>query len=86
MLVKNITVSVDEEIYHRARVRAAEQRTSISALVRRSLQELAGQETDFERLKRIEREVIARIAARGSLFSGSDRLTRDEAHDRNALR
>ncbi len=40
--MKNITVSVDDEIYHRARIRAAEKRTSVSALVRRALQELAG--------------------------------------------
>lgn len=84
--MKNITVSVDNEVYHRARVRAAEMRTSVSALVRRALQELAGEETEFERLKRLEREVVARMRDRGSRFSGSDRLNRDDVHDRDALR
>lgn len=83
--MKNITVSVDDEIYHRARVRAAEKRTSVSALVRRALQELAGEETEFERLKRLEGEVVARLRARGSRISGSDRLNRDEVHNRDAL-
>ena len=85
MLVKNITVSVDDEVYHRARVRAAELRTSISALVRKSLEDLSKGETEFERLKRIEREIIERIRTPCSQFSGSDRLTRDQLHDRNAV-
>ena len=37
--VKNITVSVDDETYRRARTKAAEQDTSLSALVRRFLVE-----------------------------------------------
>jgi hypothetical protein len=39
--VKNITVSVDDEVYHQARVEAARRRTSVSAVVRRVLVELA---------------------------------------------
>ena len=84
--MKNITVSVDDEVYHRARIRAAEMRTSVSALVRVALQKLAAEQTEFERLKRLEREVAARLRARGSRFSGSERLPRDEVHDRAALR
>jgi hypothetical protein len=38
--MKNITVSVDDEAYHAARVEAARRRTSVSALVRRFLSEL----------------------------------------------
>ena len=86
VLVKNVTVTVDDETYHRARVRAAELRTSLSALVRKSLQELAAGETGFERLKRLERETVAKLRARGGRFSARERLTRDEVHDRNALR
>jgi Arc/MetJ-type ribon-helix-helix transcriptional regulator len=84
--MKNITVSVDDEVYHRARLRAAEKRTSVSALVRCALQALAGEETEFERLKRMERKVVGRLAARRSRFAGSDRLSREEVHDRDALR
>lgn len=39
--MKNITVSVDEETYRRARIRAAEEDTSVSALVKGFLIELA---------------------------------------------
>ncbi len=35
--MKNITVSVDDEIYHAARVEAAKQRKSLSAMVREFL-------------------------------------------------
>lgn len=81
----NITVSVDDEVYHRARVRAAEQRTSISAIVRRMLSDIASEETRDERLKRMEQEAVERIASRGVRFSGEARLSRDELHERHAI-
>lgn len=84
--MKNITVSVDEETYHRARVRAAERRTSLSAIVRGILIELAAEETENERLQRLENEIIGRIQQRRGSFSATNRLTRDEAHHRHALR
>jgi len=80
--VKNITVSIDEELHRRARVRAAEQGTSLSAVVRVFLTEYAGEETDFERRKRLQMETLASIEA----FRVGDRLSRDEVHDRDALR
>lgn len=80
--MKNITVSVDKEVHRRARVRAAELDTSVSAVVRRFLIEFAGGETDFERRKRLQDDTLATIRE----FHGGDRLTRDEVHDRDALR
>jgi hypothetical protein len=80
--MKNITVSLDDDTYRRARVKAAEQDTSVSALVKKYLVELAGQETDFERRKRLQNEMFAKVKARR--FSASDRLTRDEVHERRA--
>lgn len=76
--MKNITVSVDEETYRRARMRAAERDTSVSALVRRFLTDLAAEESDRERLLRQERSLRARVTN----FSASDRLPRDEPYDR----
>jgi plasmid stability protein len=84
--MKNITVSVDDEIYHRARVRAAERRTSLSAIVREILIELAAEETEAERLSRQEDEIVLRLRERGSGYSAARRLTREEIHDRHALR
>jgi hypothetical protein len=78
--MKNITVSIDDETYRRARIKAAEQDTSVSALVKRFLAELASGESDFDRLKREERELRARI----SEFSARDRLSREDVHRRKA--
>ncbi len=57
---------------------AAERDTSVSALVKRFLVELAAGESDSERLKREERALRDRITA----FRASDRLSRDELHER----
>jgi plasmid stability protein len=78
--MKNITVSVDDETYRRARIKAAEHDTSVSALVRRFLSELASKESDVDRLKREERELRARIAA----FTAGERLSREDVHGRGA--
>jgi len=78
--MKNITVSVDDEIYRRARIKAAEQETSVSALVACFLAELAADESHVERLKREERALRARIGT----FCAGDRLAREDAHGRGA--
>lgn len=76
--VRNITVSVDEETYKRARIKAAELDTSVSRLVRDFLHELSAEETEFERLARQELELRSSIES----FRASDRLSRDEVHAR----
>lgn len=47
--MQNITVSVDETVHRRARLRAAELNTSLSALVKGFLEELAGDTSETER-------------------------------------
>jgi len=76
--VANITVSLPDETYRRVRIRAAEQNTSVSALVRQLLSELGADETDFERRKRLQDKVLASIQR----FSARERVSRDESHDR----
>lgn len=76
--MKNITVSLDDETYRRARTIAAQRDTSVSALVKRFLTELAGEETEFERLKREEQELRKRI----TYFSASENIPRDKLYDR----
>ena len=78
--MKNITVTVDDETYRRARIRAAELDTSVSALVKRYLTELAGGDSEFKRLEALERSLRDRIEA----FSGGDRLSRDAVHARGS--
>ena len=63
-------------------MKAAERETSVSALVREFLMKLGQEESDFERRKRLQSEVLASLKS----FRASDRLTRDEAHGRDGLR
>ncbi|CAJ0859587.1 hypothetical protein AMST5_01223 [freshwater sediment metagenome] len=76
--MKNITVTVDDETYRRARIKAAAEDTSVSAVVKRFLTEFAATETQFEQLKREEAELRAKIET----FRAADRLSRDEVHSR----
>jgi len=69
-------------IYRRARIKTAERDISVSALVREFLSKLAEEESDFERRKRLQKEVLASVRR----FRASDRLNREAIHDRNALR
>lgn len=76
--MKNITVTVDDETYRQARIKAAERDTSVSALVKQYLLNLASGDSTFERLLQEEREIRARVKG----FSASDRLSRDELYER----
>jgi plasmid stability protein len=76
---------VDDELYHRARVRAAQQRTSLSALVRSFLEQLTEDVPAFDRLRREQNDLIARIRAEHPGFSAADRLTRAQVHERRAV-
>ena len=77
--MRNITVSVDDDTYKRARIAAAELDTSVSALVKAYLEQLSTRESESERLKRQEREIRDRIVN----FKSSDKLSRDELHTRS---
>jgi phage shock protein A len=76
--MKKITVTVDDETYRRARIKAAERDTSVSALVKRFLTELAIGESDTERLRREERALRERIAT----FRAAERMPREDLHKR----
>ena len=78
---KNITVSVPEEVYRQARIRAAEEGRSVSAMVTDFLRGLSEEPGEFARLERLQKATQAGITN----FNGGDRLTRDEGQDR-ALR
>jgi hypothetical protein len=76
--VKNITVSVPDDVYRNARVTAAQRDTSVSALVVTYLEQLSGWMQEFGRLEALQLEVQAEI----SQFRAADRLGRGEVHDR----
>lgn len=71
-----------DEVYRLARVKAAERDSSVSALVREFLTELSTGESDFERRRRLQDEVLASVGR----FRGGTRLTRDKVHSRRAIR
>jgi plasmid stability protein len=76
--VKNITVTVPDDVYREARVRAAEQGSSVSALVGDFLRTLSDREAEFTRLEAQQLAVQRRIAR----FRAGDRLGRDAVHER----
>lgn len=89
--MKNITVTVDDETYRSARIRAAELDTSVSAMVREYLRllavrqvEEARSETAGQRRDRLLREVIQDFDARGTALRAADHLSREELFDRAA--
>ncbi|PAW65185.1 MAG: hypothetical protein B9S38_15565 [Verrucomicrobiia bacterium Tous-C4TDCM] len=87
--MKNITISIDDDLYRQARMKAAEQSTSVSALFRDFLIRLTvdeSAETEFQRLAREELELRAELRARRLGLKPEHNLSRDELHDRHALR
>ncbi len=75
--MKNITVTVDDETYRLARTIAAERDTSVSAMVKEFLSDVAIGGSKFERLKKQE------AALRASIRSfRAERVSRDELHRR----
>lgn len=79
--MKNITVSVNDEIYRRARRKAAEHNTSVSRLVADYLRSLSkDEELRAERSKRLE-ELFA-SQDRGPRRKPVGRLKREEIYGR----
>lgn len=76
--MKNITVSVPDDVYRAARIRAAERGQSVSALVSDYLRSLSDEGTQFARLEAEQERVLQEITD----FQAGDRLSRDEIHDR----
>lgn len=76
--MKNITVSVPDEVYRDARVRAAERGRSVSALVADYLRSLSDAEPEFSRLEAQQQRILRQVQR----FTARDRLDRDEVHGR----
>ena len=76
--MKNITVTVPDDVYRTARIRAAERGTSVSALVAEYLRSLSSREAEFFRLESQQQQLQREIKR----FRARDRLDRDQLHDR----
>lgn len=82
MKTKNITVKIDEDTYHKARVRAAKHGTSVSAMVRDFLASQESEEMDPEarRITSLE-ELYRKVDRRAKASKRSVKpLTRDEIY------
>ena len=96
--MRNITVSIDEETYRLARIRAAELGTSVSALVRDYLKSLVADraggtadngpvtEPEAERRRELMRQVFQDFESSGVGLRMSENLTREELYDRTRAR
>ena len=76
--MRNITVSVPDGVYRAARIRAAEEGRSVSGMVAAYLRSLSGTDAAFARLEAQQRDIQTQIKR----FRATDRLARDEVHDR----
>ena len=76
--MKNITLSVEEDVLQEARKIAAERSTTVNALVRAHL-------TDLVRQKKRTRDALKRmreLAEQGGMEVGTKTWTRDDLHER----
>jgi hypothetical protein len=80
--VKNVTITVDEEVARWARVEAARRETSVSRLVGEMLAEKMRAETAYE----ISREAFFAIPPVRLSQPGDRYPRREELHDRAGLR
>ena len=76
--MKNITVTVPDEVYRGARIKAAESGTSVSAMVGGYLRSLSTQSAEFARLEQQQGQIRAEI----DRFRASDRIDRNAVHER----
>ncbi|NOX99827.1 MAG: ribbon-helix-helix protein, CopG family [Verrucomicrobia bacterium] len=82
--MKNITLKVDDDTYRKARIRAAKEGTSVSAMVREFLQQRARKDDSYEsrvaKLEEIYRIADERAITRASDCESLKPLTRDEIY------
>lgn len=87
--MKNITIRVEDELYRKARIKAEEQSTSISALVKGFIVRIASSESsesDFQRLEREEQELREELREKKLGLNPANNLSREELYHRDALR
>ncbi len=77
----NLTLQLDSDVIRRARILAAKRGTSVSALAAQRLIELVDEDERFELARTRAESILAKSAPRGR-----GNWTRDELHDRQALR
>lgn len=74
----NLTITVDDEVLKRARLRALQENTSVNALLRDTLEGYAG--VKAERASAVSE--LLRLARESQAGSGEERWTREKLYER----
>jgi len=77
MAKRNLTVQLDDDVIHRAKVAAAKRGTSVSGLVAQQLERLADADERYEDANRRAERALGRTKPRGGRH-----WTRDDLHER----
>ncbi|MCB1235909.1 MAG: hypothetical protein KDM91_12640 [Verrucomicrobiae bacterium] len=80
--MKNITVSLDDELYRRARVAAAQSDRSVTALVREFLTAFTASSAGTGTPSDAILSIVEKMRSRHPGFTAENRLSRDEIHAR----
>ena len=80
--MKNITVSVKDEVYRQARITAARMGTTVSAMVARYLLTVTGNDEEKQRDIEDRNKLMEELLRRSAGFSLGTTPTRSEMHER----
>ena len=84
--MKHLTLTLDDDTFASAEQQAQKAGKPLTTMVLEWLKRFSsGAEPEFDRLLREEECLQEQFQQSGRQFSASDRLTRDEIHDRDAL-
>jgi hypothetical protein len=75
---QKVTIRLDRQTFHKAKIIAAQRSTSISGLLAHQIEMLLGEEEAYERAERQARALLDQ----GFHLGGVIRATRDESHER----
>jgi hypothetical protein len=78
--LRNVTITLDEEVARWARVRAAEANTSVSRLLGEELRRMMRQQQQFDRARRDFQRIESAVISDGAY------PRREELHDRSGVR
>ena len=79
---QNITLSVDKELIQKAKILAARRQTSVSRMLSMEIEKLVSESEQYERARK---SAFSHINS-GFHLGGEIKVTREELHDRQALR
>jgi len=77
--MKNITLAIEDEVLDKVRVVAAQKRTTVNALVREFLTELAGRE---EEIANARRELLELMETSEGRMGPDWKFSREDSHER----